>query len=129
MNTWYSQLTRPPLTPPNWLFGPVWSVLYLMLAVSIMLYVYKSASTRPYAVYTLILIHLILNFIWTPLFFKLQSPAWALVDILLLDVTLLALLVIFRHTSRLASFLLWPYCAWVLFATYLNIGFFLLNRP
>jgi len=127
MNAWYTQINRPPLTPPNWIFGPVWTVLYIMIAISIIIYVIRTRKTRPYWAYVLIGVHLVTNFSWTPIFFGLQNPGWALVDILLLDITLAALMVLFWRTSKVASMLLWPYLTWVLFATYLNAGFYYLN--
>ena len=127
MNAWYSELTPPPLTPPSWVFAPAWSVLYTMIALSIILYVKRRFCDRPYAVFALIGIHLLSNFIWTPLFFRAQSPGWALVDIIFLDLTLIAIVWVFWKQHRPSSILLWPYLGWVCFATYLNIGFYLLN--
>ena len=129
MNTWYSQLNRPPLTPPNWVFGPVWTILYVMIALSIALYLRQTRGSSSIMAYILIALHLTSNFCWTPIFFKLQSPGWALVDIIVLDITLSLLMFIFWRAYRPASMLLWPYCGWVLFATYLNAGFLYLNPP
>ncbi len=127
MNAWYSELTRPPLTPPSWVFGPVWTVLYAMIAVSIALYVKRCFRQRPWGAFALIGLHLLCNFIWTPLFFGMRSPGWALVDIILLDLSLIVMVRMFWRVHRPASMLLWPYLAWVGFATYLNIGFYVLN--
>lgn len=127
MNAWYAQLSRPPLTPPNWIFGPVWTILYVMIALSITLYVRQTRSDPSIPAYILIGLHLASNVCWTPIFFRLQSPGWALLDIILLDITLCLLIVIFWRACRPASMLLWPYFGWVLFATYLNAGFFKLN--
>ncbi|MFW6324389.1 MAG: TspO/MBR family protein [Desulfovibrionales bacterium] len=127
MNAWYQTLNRPPLTPPSWVFSPVWIVLYVMVAVAIILYVRRSFHDRPYRVYSLIALHVLANFIWTGIFFGLRNPGWALLDLLLIDVSLILLVVAFRRYSKAASILLWPYLAWVLFATYLNAGFYLLN--
>ncbi len=99
-----------------------------MIAVSIVLYVRRTRAYPPYAVYALILVHLATNLCWTGIFFGLQSPGWALVDILVLDATLAVMLSIFWTSDRLASILLWPYFGWVLFATYLNAGFYWVNR-
>jgi len=129
MNDWYSKLNRPPLTPPDWLFGPVWTVLYIMIGISLVLYIRKTHQSPVYYVYAAILIHLAANFAWTGIFFGLQRPGWALVDIVALDLTLVLLVVRFWPVARLSSVLLWPYLAWVLFATYLNAGFYLLNKP
>ena len=128
MNTWYTQLNRPPLTPPSWIFGPVWSILYIMIALSFILYVLKTRQNPPYLVYGVLLIHMAANLGWSGIFFGLRKPGWALLDILLLDVTLIAMVYIFWHAQKFASILLWPYLAWVLFATYLNAGFYWLNQ-
>ena len=127
MNEWYSTLNRPPLAPPNWLFGPVWTVLYIMIAISIILY-YK-ANDKPHLGLTsaVLIVHIISNLIWTHLFFRLHSPAMALLDIILLDVTLAVLICWFWKSSVVSGSLLIPYLAWVLFATYLNYGFYTLN--
>ena len=128
MNVWYEGLKRPPLTPPNWIFGPVWTILYLMIAFSLYLYVRTKPKQHPEATVILLVIHLISNFIWTALFFSLQSPLLALLDILVLDLSLVVLIFLFQRTNRIAAALLLPYGLWVGFATYLNLGFFLLNR-
>lgn len=127
MNAWYADLNRPPLTPPDWLFGPVWTALYIMILISIILY--YCATDKPHVLRTSIVLvfHLILNFSWTGLFFGLRSPSLALIDIVLLDISLILLLRWFRQSSVLAAYLLIPYLIWVLFATYLNIGFYWLN--
>ena len=128
MNNWYQNLERPALTPPNWVFGPVWTVLYIMIAASIFLFVKNHKSENGMGIYFLIAIHLITNFIWTPLFFRLQSPGLALIDIAILDFSLVLIIYFFWQEHRTASVLLWPYLLWVLFATYLNVGFYTLNR-
>ena len=128
MNDWYENLQRPALTPPNWVFGPVWTVLYIMIAVSIFLFVKNHKTGSGFGIYFLIALHLIANVSWTALFFRLKSPGLALVDILLLDVSLILMIYWFWQTSRMASALLWPYLLWVLFATYLNVAFYVLNR-
>ena len=127
MNDWYSKLARPPLTPPNWVFGPVWTVLYIMIAISLILYIKQTRQNLTYWAIAAIVLHLITNFSWTGIFFGLQRPGWALFDIILLDLTLALLIVHFWQTARLSSVLLWPYLVWVLFATYLNAGFYFLN--
>ena len=129
MNEWYQRLEKPFGTPPNWVFGPVWAVLYAMIAASIYLYMKKRTPEAGYGPLAILALHIIANLIWTLLFFRLNSIALALVDILILDVTLVVLIVLFWKTSRAASVLLWPYMLWVSFATYLNAAFLFLNRP
>lgn len=128
MNDWYESLQRPALTPPNWVFGPVWTVLYIMIALSIFLIVKNHKAGSGFGIYILIALHLITNFSWTALFFRLQSPGLALIDIAVLDVTLALMVYYFWQINRVASTLLWPYLLWVLFATYLNFSFYILNR-
>jgi translocator protein len=98
-----------------------------MIAASIYIFVRKARPNISPAMGLMIVFHVMSNLIWTPLFFTLQSPGWALLDILFLDISLLFLILKFWPMSRLSSKLLWPYGVWVLFATYLNIGFFVLN--
>ena len=128
MNSWYAGLQRPPLTPPNWVFATVWSVIYLMIGVSFLLH-FKSRKSKEFMLSTVLPIgHIGTNLAWTPLFFRFQSPGAALIDILLLDLSLVAIIFQFWKTNRLSSLLLVPYLLWFLFATYLNAGFYLLNR-
>jgi translocator protein len=128
MNDWYEGLQRPALTPPNWVFGPVWTVLYIMIAISIFLFVKNHKTGTGFGIYLLIALHLVANLSWTALFFRVQSPGLALIDIIVLDVTLMLMIYNFWQTNRIASILLWPYLLWILFATYLNFSFYILNR-
>jgi translocator protein len=127
VNDWYRTLQRPPLTPPDWVFGPVWTVLYAMIALAIFLYIRASRSGPAYPVYIVLGLHLATNFLWTYLFFGLRSPLAALVDIAILDLTLVWLIVAFSSASGLAAALLLPYLLWVSFATYLNVMFWKLS--
>jgi len=128
MNAWYAELTRPYLTPPNWLFGPAWTILYIMIAISIIVYYQASGKEHVLLTTGILTVHLIANFSWTPLFFGLQNPLLALLDILILDMTLIVLIYLFWQASTIAAVLLIPYLCWVSFATYLNVGFYWLNR-
>ena len=128
MNNWYETLNKPVLTPPNWVFGMVWPILYVMIAVSIVMFVKASWNKNAVWIYILIGAHLCCNFIWTTLFFTLQLPGLALVDIVVLDVTLVVMLLIFWKVNKIAGALLVPYLVWVLFATYLNAAFYVLNK-
>lgn len=128
MNTWYAELNRPYLTPPNWVFGPAWTILYIMIAIAIIVYYSTSGKEQVLLTTGILVVHLIVNFSWTPLFFGLQNPLLALLDILVLDVTLIVLIVLFWKASTPAGVLLIPYLCWVSFATYLNAGFYWLNR-
>lgn len=127
MNPWYENLQKPPLIPPGWVFGPVWAVFYLMIALSIFLFLRSSRGNVGVWIYIILGVHLVANFVWSGLFFGLESLPWALLDILILDATLLILVVNFWGVNKASSILLWPYTLWVLFATYLNAGFVALN--
>ncbi len=128
MNAWYATLRKPPFTPPSGVFSPVWTVLYIMIALAIVMYYRAPAKAHGRRTTAVLAVHLAANMAWTFLFFGLRSPAWALADLLLLDLTLGALVAWFWRARAGAGALLVPYAAWVLFATYLNAGFWWLNR-
>ncbi len=123
---WYAELQKPRLNPPSWVFGPVWSVLYLAIAVAGWL-VWRApdASRKPLALWGS---QLALNAAWSFLFFGLHLPGLALVEILLLLAVLVATTASFFRVRPLAALLFMPYAAWVGFATYLNAGIWYLNR-
>ena len=127
VNTWYPQLRRPEWTPPNWIFGPVWTALYLLMAISAWL-VWRSASW-PYARFALNLftVQLVLNFLWSLVFFGLRKVGPAFGEILLLWMMIVATTVAFLPISLLAAWLLIPYLGWVLFASYLNFRIWQMN--
>lgn len=124
---WYASLRKPSWNPPGWVFGPVWTALYAMMAVAAWL-VWKrggfAAQRRPLALF---LGQLALNAAWTPLFFGLKQPGWAFAEIVLLWLAIAATLAAFRPASRAAAWLLAPYLAWVSFAATLNFTLWRLN--
>jgi len=125
---WYQSLEKPPWNPPGWIFGPVWTALYTMMAVAAWLVWRRggfAAQRRPLALF---LAQLALNAAWTPLFFGLHRPGVAFVDIVLLWLAIGATLLAFRAVSRGAAWLLAPYLAWVSFAAVLNFTLWRLNR-
>lgn len=128
MNIWYDSLNRPPLTPPNAIFSPVWTVLYVMIATGIFLWTRSPDRFLPRRSWKLIFLHLLFNAAWTPFFFGLKSPGLALIDMAFLWITLVILLAKFWKESRRAYWLWLPYFVWVSFASYLNAGFWWLNR-
>jgi benzodiazapine receptor len=121
---WYQNLVKPPLNPPDWVFGPVWTVLYILIAI-VGWRCWQAASTGRRM--QLWWAQLVLNFLWPPLFFGLEQMALALVVILLLLVTILAFISASWRTDRLSALLFVPYALWVSFATYLNLSLLLLN--
>lgn len=125
---WYADLTKPVWTPPNWLFGPVWTALYIGMAVAAWL-VWRQrgigAAKLPLALFAT---QLALNSLWSVLFFGFQNPGVAFIEILLLWAAILATLIAFWRYSTLAGSLLIPYLAWVTFAAVLNGAIWSLNR-
>lgn len=123
---WYRDLNKPPWQPPDWLFGPVWLVLYISIAVAGWL-VWRSGGDvgLPLTLYGL---HLVLNALWSVLFFGLQRPAWALVEVGALWLSLVAVIVSFHPLSVTAAYLLLPYLAWATFAAVLNYSIVRRNR-
>lgn len=123
----YGQLTQPAWAPPAWVFGPVWSVLYLMMAVAAWL-VWRAGGWRAHrTVLLLFIVQMALNALWTWLFFAWQMGAWAFADIVVLWVLIAATLVGFWRVRPLAGALLLPYLAWVSFAMALNYAVWQLN--
>lgn len=127
--TWYKGLAKPSFNPPAWLFGPAWTVLYLMMAVAAWL-VWKQGigAAGVKLALAVFLAQLLLNTLWSILFFGLRSPLAGLVDIVVLWLAILATIVLFFRLSVPAGVLLLPYIAWVTFAAVLNAAVFLLNR-
>lgn len=126
--TWYVGLEKPFFSPPNWIFGPVWTILYLLMGISFyLLWVrgFKKKAVRYASV--LFGIQLLLNLLWTPLFFGLRSPLLGLIDIVLLLVVLIFTITKIYTISKTAAYLLIPYLLWVSFATMLNAAILILN--
>jgi len=129
LSDWYAALEKPPGTPPNAVFGPVWTLLYAMIGASLALVWHRAPSgPEKRLALTLFLIQMLLNLAWTPLFFGAQATGAALLAIVLLWVAILLTILKFKPLDRIAAALLVPYLLWVGYATYLNAGFFWLNR-
>ena len=126
MSDWYQSLIKPPFAPPDWIFAPAWSVLYLMIASALVLYILKPAKDKlPGYIY--FGVQLLLNLAWVPVFFSGYNPAGAFMIIVLLDIYVFVTLLKFYKISKPAGILLIPYLLWILFATYLNTAFLILN--
>lgn len=127
--TWYAGLVKPPFNPPNWIFAPVWTALFALMALGafriLRLPVGTPGRRRALLVYHL---QLLLNIGWSFAFFGTNSPLAGLAVIMPLLVLIVAAIAAFRPLDRLASNLLWPYLAWVAFATLLNASIWWLNR-
>jgi tryptophan-rich sensory protein len=128
VGTWYAGLMKPPFTPPGWFIGAVWTVLFLLMGISLFLVLEKDRD-RPEVRQgiSLFSIQLGLNVIWSFLFFALRSPLLAFIGILLLWGSIAATLLQFLKISRPSAYLLVPYLVWVTIATCLNAGILLLN--
>ena len=126
---WYSTVTRPELAPPNWIFGPVWTTLFVLMGIALFL-VWKKKDSQKKKVklaLQLFVAQLVLNTLWSVIFFGLQSPGWAFVEIIFLWISIALTITVFTPISRLAAWLLVPYLAWVSFAAYLNYSIWMLN--
>ncbi|ODN72566.1 TspO/MBR family protein [Methylobrevis pamukkalensis] len=125
---WYAGLEKPFFTPPNWVFGPAWTALYVLMAIALWRVVRTPAETpgRSRAI-GLFLVQLVLNAGWSVAFFGLQAPWAGVAVIALLIAALLATIRVFRRLDRVAALLLLPYLAWVAFAALLNISVAVLN--
>jgi benzodiazapine receptor len=127
--TWYAALEKPTFSPPNWLFAPVWTLLYILMGIAAFLVWRKGLGNRQVrSALIVFLIQLILNTLWSVVFFGLESPLFGLVIISVLWVVILVTVIQFFKISRAASMLLWPYFLWVTFAAVLNSSIWLLNR-
>jgi translocator protein len=124
---WYASLKKPSWNPPGWIFGPVWSALYTMMAVAAWLVWRRGGFAAQRGPLTLFLVQLALNAAWTPLFFGLHWPGAAFVEIVLLWLAIVATIAAFHRASRPATLLLVPYLAWVSFAAALNLALWRLN--
>lgn len=125
---WYRTLQRPALSPPSWVFGPVWTLLYLLMAVALYLVWSRAGQAGVTLAVAVFAVQLVLNAAWTPAFFGMQSPLLGLAVIVPLWALILTSTVLFWRIVPLAGALLVPYLAWVSFASYLNAGLYVLNR-
>lgn len=123
---WYRDLAKPPWCPPNWLFAPVWSVLYVTIAASGWL-VWRESGDGGLPALAVYGVHLLLNGLWSAVFFGLRRPGWALVEILCLWASIVATVVIFQPIDETAAYVLIPYLLWVSFAVALNFRVWQLN--
>jgi benzodiazapine receptor len=126
--TWYAGLVKPSFNPPNWLFGPVWTALYLMMGTSLFLVWKKGAGERGFrSAIIFFAIQMALNSLWSILFFGMKSPLAGFIEIVFLWIFILCTIVSFYRISRPAGILLVPYIIWVSFAAALNFFLWRLN--
>lgn len=126
---WYESLNFPRLRPPNWLFGPAWTVIYCFIgAAAIVGWNAAEGADRALIVW-LFAINWVLNVLWSPLFFTFRRPDWALYETVPFWLSVLALVIVLFRVSSLAGWLIFPYLLWVTFAGWLNWRVVALNRP
>lgn len=128
VTTWYLALIKPAGTPPPWLFGPVWSLLYFLMAIAIFL-IWRTPDKKPQVAFALqvYFVHLLINLLWSAVFFGLQSPFFGLLILFSLWVMIGILLFLFFLINKEASLLMVPYWLWITYAMYLNFGIWQLN--
>ncbi len=132
IHTWYSGLHKPMLNPPSWVFGPVWTVLYLLMGISLFLVWNKKTSgsikiTQLLGIQMFIL-QLCLNFFWSLIFFTWHQSFFALWELAVLWMTIMVCIIVFFKISKASAYILIPYLLWVTFAGYLNYNVWILNR-
>ena len=129
VKTWYADLSRPSFTPPDWTFGVVWPILYVMMGISVFMIWNRGLDKRKVKVALgLFVLQLVLNGLWTPIFFGLHMIALALIEIVLLWIAILLTILVFWRISKAATFFLFPYILWVSFAAILNTALWYLNK-
>ncbi|MBT3304435.1 tryptophan-rich sensory protein [Candidatus Woesearchaeota archaeon] len=124
VSTWYVDLVKPSFNPPSWLFGPVWTILYLLMGIALYLVWTKKFNKQAF---TLFGIQLVLNALWSILFFGLKQPLLAFIEIIILWVMILVTIIYFYKINKNSAYLLIPYLLWVSFAAILNLAIFILN--
>ena len=128
IKSWFVTLNKPSFNPPNYLFGPIWSLLYFLMGISLYLIWQQPRSTQRKQAITIFLIQFALNVSWSFIFFKQHQILWALVDIIALWLFILITILSFAKLNKTAAWLLVPYISWVSFATLLNAAIWLLNK-
>jgi benzodiazapine receptor len=127
LEVWYPSLAKPIWNPPNWIFGPVWTTLYLMMAVAAWLVWERGAPPSGGVIWIPFFMQLALNIAWSGIFFGLRQPGWAAAEIFVLWLAIVVTIRAFRLRSRRVAWLLVPYLAWVSFAAILNVTIWRLN--
>lgn len=129
ISTWYVALAKPSWAPPNWLFGPVWTILYILMGISLFL-IWRKGFYRQDVKFAILIfaVQLILNLLWSVVFFGAHSLFGGFVVIMLLWIAIFANIIAFSVLSRTAGLLLIPYIIWVSIASYLNYSVYLLNH-
>jgi len=125
---WYANTNKPSFNPPNWIFAPVWTTLFLLMGISLYLIWRRSLKEKGIKIaFTVFLFQLVLNMLWSFLFFGLQSPFAAFIEIIFLWITILITIILFFRIYWVAGVMLIPYILWVSFASVLNFAIWRLN--
>lgn len=124
---WYASLNRPSFNPPSGIFGPVWTTLYVLMGISLFLIWKQDPSAKRNSAMVIFFIQLLLNFCWTFLFFYFKEIGLALIEIIILWITILLMIISFYKVKPVAAYINIPYILWVSFATVLNAAYYLLN--
>ncbi len=124
---WFNTLIKPPFAPMDYVFAPVWGVLYVLIFASFIIYFLKKSENKNLG-YVYFFIQLGFNFLWTPSFFYLKNILLAFVVVIFLDIFVFLTVKKFYSVSKISAILLIPYFLWILFATYLNFGYLILNK-
>ena len=123
----YNLLDKPPLSPPGWLFPVVWTILYVLMGISSYL-IYEENDVHSDCCLKIYLLSLFVNLLWSPVFFSLELRLFAFIIIIVLDLLVAYTILCYYKVNKKAAYLQIPYLIWVLFATYLNLAVYLLNR-
>lgn len=127
---WYAALKKPSWQPPTWVFGPVWTTIFTLAVIAAVLGWRAAPSDQDRAlIIALFAVNAVLNILWSVLFFSLRRPDWAMIEVVMLWASILALIVLFWHSSPWSSLLLAPYLIWVSIASFLNLTILRLNAP
>ena len=126
-SVWFNSLTKPFLNPPSKIFPPVWTILYILIFVSLILFIFAKSDNPKYKGYLFFALQILLNLLWSPVFFIRHNIGLSLFIIILLDIFVILTIKNFYKSSKWAAILLVPYLLWILFATYLNFTYFILN--
>ncbi|MFA5318436.1 MAG: TspO/MBR family protein [Patescibacteria group bacterium] len=124
---WYSGINKPSFNPPNWIFGPVWTILFVLMGISLYLIWAEKTKINKTSAYLFFYLQLVFNVVWSVLFFGLHNPLYAFVEIIFLWIFILLNIIFFYKINKLAGWLLLPYILWVSFAAFLNYNIWILN--
>lgn len=124
---WYASLNRPSFSPPNWVFGPVWTTLYILLGTSFFLVWKENPSQQRSLAIKIFAVQMLLNFAWSFIFFYFNMIGFALLAIIFLWISIAVMIFLFYKIKPIAAYLNIPYLLWVSFATILNAGYYFLN--